>query len=227
MHILYDEDGNFLQTTLWGLWFLHSQFLPPKGAKVYPASRRRSNKRVELKGQLAPHCVPWLKKIYHGILKAVHQFRFKNVEQPLLLGSGGNQNLRPSCRTFHTPVGTLRLDAPALVWVRSKYDFLFRWYILVLKLLRQGCSSRKLQTTFRKLCGRHADFAHKFDTSVHICWRLCSPIVTYGFQLFWLNRGGCHMWGRTFHTPVGTIRLDAPALVWVRNPNDGNTLGWS
>ena len=31
---------------------------PPKGAKVYPASRRRSNKRVGLKGQLAPHCVP-------------------------------------------------------------------------------------------------------------------------------------------------------------------------
>ena len=31
----------------------------PKGAKVYPASRRRSNnKRVGLKGQLAPHCVP-------------------------------------------------------------------------------------------------------------------------------------------------------------------------
>ena len=35
---------------------------PPKGAKVYSASRRRCNKRVGLKGQLAPHCVPWLKK---------------------------------------------------------------------------------------------------------------------------------------------------------------------
>ena len=33
-------------------------YLPPKGAKVYPASRRRSSKRVGLKGQLAPHCVP-------------------------------------------------------------------------------------------------------------------------------------------------------------------------
>ena len=31
---------------------------PPKGAKVYPASRRSSSKRVGLKGQLAPHCVP-------------------------------------------------------------------------------------------------------------------------------------------------------------------------
>ena len=35
----------------------------PKGAKVYPASRRRSNKRVGLKRQLAPHCVPWLNSI--------------------------------------------------------------------------------------------------------------------------------------------------------------------
>ena len=34
------------------------QFGSPKGAKVYPASRRRSNKRVGLKGQLAPYCVP-------------------------------------------------------------------------------------------------------------------------------------------------------------------------
>ena len=68
-----------------------------------------------------------IKKFYHGIQKAVHQFTFKNVEEHLLLGSGGNQNLRPSCRrpptrTFHTPVGTLRLDAPALVWVRSPND---------------------------------------------------------------------------------------------------------
>ena len=60
-----------------------------------------------------------IKKLYHGIQKAVHQFRFKNVKQHLL-ESGGNQNLRPSCRwpptrTFHTPVGTLRLDAPVLV----------------------------------------------------------------------------------------------------------------
>ena len=30
----------------------------PKGAKVYHASRRRSSKRVWLKGQLAPHRVP-------------------------------------------------------------------------------------------------------------------------------------------------------------------------
>ena len=75
------------------------------------------------KGQLAPRCRAldaMIKKLYHGIQKAVHQFMFKNVEQHPILGSGGNQNLRPSCRrpptrTFHTPVGTLRLDAPALV----------------------------------------------------------------------------------------------------------------
>ena len=83
------------------------------------------------KGQLAPRCRgldAMIKKLYHGIQMAVHQFRFKNVEQHLLLGSGGNQNLRPSCRrpptrTFHPPpVGTLRLDAPALVRVCSPND---------------------------------------------------------------------------------------------------------
>ena len=101
----------------------------PKGAKVYPASRRRSSKRVGLEGQLAPQCA-MIKKIYPGIQKAVHQFRFKNFEH--LLGSGGggggDHNLRPSCsrppaRTFHTPIGTLRLDAPALVRVRSPNDW--------------------------------------------------------------------------------------------------------
>ena len=40
---------------IWPVLFIQ---IPPKGAKVYPASRRRSNKRVGLKGQLAPHCVP-------------------------------------------------------------------------------------------------------------------------------------------------------------------------
>ena len=48
-----------------------------------------------------------IKKFYHGIQKAVHLFRLKNFEH-LLLGSGWNHNLRPSCRrhlarTFHTP----------------------------------------------------------------------------------------------------------------------------
>ena len=52
--------------------------------------------RLGHKGQLAPRCRAldaMIKKLYHGIQKAVHQFRFKNVEQHLL-GSGGNQTLK-------------------------------------------------------------------------------------------------------------------------------------
>ena len=45
--------------------------------------------------QLAPRCRAldaMIKKFYHGIQKAaVHQFRFKNVEQHILLGSGGTK----------------------------------------------------------------------------------------------------------------------------------------
>ena len=47
--------------TDWYNWPVFHLIKPPKEAKVYPASRRRSNKMVGLKGQLAPHCVPWLK----------------------------------------------------------------------------------------------------------------------------------------------------------------------
>ena len=51
--------------------------------------------------------------------------------------------------------------------VCSKYeDFLFIGSILVSKLFKQGYSSRKLQTTFRKFYGRHTNLIHKFDTSV-------------------------------------------------------------
>ena len=51
--------------------------------------------------------------------------------------------------------------------VCSKYEnVLFRGSILVSKLLKQGYSSRKLQTTFRKCYGRHTDLVHKFDTAV-------------------------------------------------------------
>ena len=98
-----------------------------KGAKVYPASRRRSNKRVGLKGQLAPHCVPRLKNSIMAYKRLSTSLGSKTLNNTSSLGLGGNQNLRPSCRrpptrTFHTPVGTLRLDAPALVWVRSPND---------------------------------------------------------------------------------------------------------
>ena len=60
--------------------------------------------------------------------------------------------------------------------VCSKYDFLFRGSILVSKLLKQGYSSQRLQTTFRKFYGRHTDLVHIFDTSV-------SYVEGFGHQL--------------------------------------------
>ena len=47
----------------------------------------------------------------------------------------------------------------------SKYeDFLFSGSILVSMLLKQGYSSRKLQTAFRKFYGRHTDPVHNLLT---------------------------------------------------------------
>ena len=37
---------------------------------------------------------------------------------------------------------------------------------MVSKLLKQGYSSQKLQTTFRKYYSPHTDLVHTFDTSV-------------------------------------------------------------
>ena len=80
-------------------------------------------------GPRPPPWVPLLKSYGSSILST--SLGSKNSEQHLLLGSGGNQNLRPSCRrpptrTFHPPppppVGTLKRDAPALVRVRSPND---------------------------------------------------------------------------------------------------------
>ena len=63
--------------------------------------------------------------------------------------------------------GVFVLQLIRYAWVCSKHeDFLFKGFILVLKLLKQGYSSRKRQTTFRKFYGRHRDLVHKFDTSV-------------------------------------------------------------
>ena len=59
----------------------------PKGAKVYPASRRRSNKKGGAQRTAGSLLCAMIKKFYHGIQKAVHQLRFKNVEQHLLLAS--------------------------------------------------------------------------------------------------------------------------------------------
>ena len=66
-------------------------------------------------------------------------------------------------------------------------DFLFRGSILFSKLLKDGYSSRKLQTTFRKLYGCYTYLVPKFDTSVTYDW---FPVM------LGVNRDGCHMWGR-------------------------------
>ena len=76
-----------------------------------------------------------------------------------------------------------------------KYDaFLFREYILVSKLLKQGYSSRKLQNTFRKFYGAQTDLVHKFDPSVlHMLKGLFQLWHMTGFQLFGVNRDGYHI----------------------------------
>ena len=53
--------------------------------------------------------------------------------------------------------------------------------------MKQGYSSRKLQTTFRKFYGRHTYLGHKFDTSV--------PHMLKGMTSVLVNRDGCHMSG--------------------------------
>ena len=57
--------------------------LPPKGANVYPASRRRSNKRMGLKGHHGNYIMAY-KRLSTSLGS-------KKVEQHLLLGSGGNK----------------------------------------------------------------------------------------------------------------------------------------
>ena len=54
-------------------------------------------------------------------------------------------------------------------------NVLFRGYILVSMLLKQGYYSRKLYITFKKLYGHHTDLVQTWL----ICWRVCSPNVTY------------------------------------------------
>ena len=49
---------------------------------------------------------------------------------------------------------------------RKYEDFLYRGPILISKLLKQGYSSQKLLSIFRKFYGRHTNLVHKFDTSV-------------------------------------------------------------
>ena len=64
--------------------------------------------------------------------------------------------------------------------VCSKYeDILFRGYILVSKLLKQGYSARKLQTTFRKFMVVIQTLFTNLTPLCHICWMICSLTVTY------------------------------------------------
>ena len=62
-----------------------------KGAKVYPASRRRSNKRVGLKGQLAPHCVPGLKNYIMAYKRLSTSLGSKTLNNTSSLGLGGTK----------------------------------------------------------------------------------------------------------------------------------------
>ena len=71
-------------------------------------------------GSPSPTLGTIIKKSYDGSSVLSTSLGSKTLNNTSSLGLGGNQNLRPSCRrpparTFHTPVGTLRLDAPALV----------------------------------------------------------------------------------------------------------------
>ena len=85
--------------------------------------------------------------------------------------------------------------------VCSKYeDVLFRGSIVVSKLLKQGYSSRKLQTTFRKFYGRHITLFTNLTYLCHICWIVCSLTVTYD----WFPV----IWGKSWRMPrVGQERL--------------------
>ena len=59
------------------------------------------------------------------------------------------------------------VDFSRYAQVYYKYeDFVFRGYILVSRLLKQGYSSWKLHTIFRKFDGRHTGLVHKFDNFV-------------------------------------------------------------
>ena len=64
---------------------------PPKGAKVYPASRRRSIIWVGLKGQLSPHCVPWLKNSIMAYKRLSTSLGSKTLNNTSSLGLGGTK----------------------------------------------------------------------------------------------------------------------------------------
>ena len=74
------------------------------------------------KGQLAPRCRAMIKKFYHDKMLST-SLGSKTLNNTSSLGPGGNQNLRPHFTPPPPPpVGTLRLDAPAMVRVCSLND---------------------------------------------------------------------------------------------------------
>ena len=71
--------------------------------------------------------------------------------------------------------------------------------------LKQGCSSRKLQATFRQFYGRHTHLVHKFDTSLsHMLEGLFTNCDTWLVSIFWVNRDGCRMWAGYVHSFLNT-----------------------
>ena len=56
---------------------------------IFP--RRRSNKRVGLKGQLAPHCVPWLKNSIMAYKRLSTSLGSKTLNNTSSLGLGGTK----------------------------------------------------------------------------------------------------------------------------------------
>ena len=88
-------------------------------------------------------------------------------------------------------------DFPIVIFFSKYEDIMFRGSILVSKLLKQGYSSQKLQTTFWKFYGRHTYLVYKFDTSVsHMLKGLFTNCDTWLVSLCCVHRDGCHMWGR-------------------------------
>ena len=66
--------------------------------------------------------------------------------------------------------------------------FLFGGSILISKLLKQGFSTQKLETTFINLYGPHTDLIHKFYTSVlHMLKALLSQLTYDWFPAMRIN----------------------------------------
>ena len=79
-----------------------------------------------------------------------------------------------------------------LGFIRNMKICFFRGAILVSKILRQGYSSPKLQTTSGKYMAVIQTLFTKLTLLCHICWRVCSPtvdiwMVSYSFE--WIVTG--------------------------------------